>query len=290
MLAKLSQSELTARVNELLRWLALAMLGLIALLWVGMPLWWRSKETTLLRDYYQLQVEHQHQRALADKVFEVSPDGIIITDVQGTILAVNPAFERLSGYAADEVTGRNPRFLRSGKQDSAFYAQMWEAISREGSWEGEVYNRRKSGEFYVVWLSITVVTDAYATPTHYVGISRDITDLKEASARTHYLANYDVLTGLANRSLLHERLLQALSMARRTGSGLALLFLDLDGFKPVNDQLGHAAGDELLQQIGARLQSCMREADTVARLGGDEFVMVLPMADSAQVRVLPSVC
>lgn len=210
------------------------------------------------------------------KVFENANEGVIITDPRAHILQVNRAFSRVTGYDADEVIGRNPSVLYSGRQPDDFYRQMWRKLTTEGHWEGEIWNRRKNGELYLEWLSIAAVNDEMGNLTHYVGLFSDITRAKDNEERLRRLAHFDQLTELPNRTLFLDRLDHAIAIARRQGKQLAVLFLDLDGFKAVNDSLGHATGDELLRHVGRRLQAALRESDTVSRFGGDEFTIVLP--------------
>ncbi|MGE5505494.1 MAG: diguanylate cyclase domain-containing protein [Actinomycetota bacterium] len=212
---------------------------------------------------------------LAAKVVETANEGILITNADGVIEAVNGAFCRITGYAPDEAIGRKPSFLRSNRHDSDFYQAMWKAISETGQWQGEIWNRRKSGEVYVEWLSIAAVRDAGGRVSHMLGIFADITSRKEDEQQVWRQANYDALTGLPNRSLFLDRLTQTVKAARRDRTRFALLFVDLDGFKAVNDAFGHAAGDLLLQEAAARLSAGIRSSDTVARLSGDEFTVIL---------------
>ncbi|MBI2312020.1 MAG: EAL domain-containing protein [Betaproteobacteria bacterium] len=224
---------------------------------------------------------------LAGTVFDSSSEGIMVTDASNTIVSVNRAFAEITGYQAEEVIGRNPRLLSSGRQDKSFYQGMWEAIRRDGQWTGEVWNRRKSGETYPEWLSISVVKDQKGQITHYVAIFSDITERKVAEQRIRHLAHYDGLTGLPNRNLLLDRLQQAVTQTRRTQKKVAVMFIDLDRFKEINDTLGHAFGDQVLQTAAERLSRCVRESDTVSRHGGDEFVIVLPdLKDNAGATVM----
>jgi diguanylate cyclase (GGDEF)-like protein/PAS domain S-box-containing protein len=214
---------------------------------------------------------------LAQKVFDNSPDAIMITDLNNRIVSVNEAFVLITGYAPGEVTGEDPRMLSSGVHDKAFYQQMWESLQRRGHWAGEIIDRRKSGDIYPKWMTINAVTDPHSGKlTHYVSMFSDITERKNSEERIHYLAHHDTLTALPNRFSLETRLEQACLEARRRNGKLAVLFIDLDRFKVINDTLGHQIGDRLLIEVAKRLTTAVRESDTVARLGGDEFVIVLP--------------
>jgi diguanylate cyclase (GGDEF)-like protein/PAS domain S-box-containing protein len=204
-----------------------------------------------------------------------SPDGMMVTDAEGRILRVNQAFSSITGYSAEDVVGRSPSLLRSGRHDAAFYRAMWDQIARAGSWEGEIWNRRKNGEVYPELLGITAVKDPGGNVSHYVASLTDITVSKAASDEIKNLAFYDPLTGLPNRRLLLDRLRQVLAAGAGSGRAGALMFIDLDHFKKLNDTLGHNMGDLLLQQVAGRLQGCLRQGDTVARLGGDEFVVLV---------------
>ncbi len=212
---------------------------------------------------------------LAASVFSNAQEGILITDAERRIVDVNPGFTQITGYEWEEVLGRSPRLLQSDTQDAAFHSAMWQTIQETGAWHGEIVNRRKTGELYPVILSVNMVTGEDDTLRHYVGIFSDITELKAREADLERIAYYDPLTGVPNRRLLVDRLSQALAYAQRTQQSLAVCYLDLDGFKPVNDQWGHEAGDRLLVEITKRLQGIMRATDTLARLGGDEFALLL---------------
>jgi diguanylate cyclase (GGDEF)-like protein/PAS domain S-box-containing protein len=222
----------------------------------------------------QLRQRAQAALRLAASVFANSQEGIVISDAANRILDVNDSFCRISGYTREEVIGRDPNLLRSGRQNAEFYAAMWRAIKETGSWRGEVWNRRKSGEIYAEMLSIDAVVDEAGKVQHYVGAFSDISQLKEHEAELERIAHYDTLTGLPNRRLLADRLTQELARTRRGGRTLAICYLDLDGFKPINDLFGHEAGDRVLIEIARRLQNVSRAGDTVGRLGGDEFVLL----------------
>ena len=211
---------------------------------------------------------------VAAATFE-SQEAILITDPDSNILRVNQAFERLSGYRAEEMIGQNPRILKSGRHDAAFYQAMWSDLLSTGKWSGEVWDKRKNGEIYPKYMTTTAVYDDNHQVTHYVAVSSDISERKQAEADIHQLAFYDPLTNLPNRRLLLDRLQQAMAVSMRNGRYGALLFLDMDHFKTINDTQGHAIGDLLLIEVARRLQTCVREGDSVARLGGDEFVVVL---------------
>lgn len=211
---------------------------------------------------------------IAATAFE-SQEGMIITDAGQRILRVNAAFTRISGYNLEDVSGRTPALFKSGRHDQAFYQAMWESVAAKGSWQGEIWNRRKNGEVFPEWLTITAVKNSSGRITHYVGALTDITLRKSAEDEIRNLAFYDPLTRLPNRRLLLDRLHQALASSARSGRQGALLFLDLDHFKTLNDTLGHDIGDLLLQHTAQRLATCIREGDTVARFGGDEFVVML---------------
>lgn len=223
---------------------------------------------------------------IAATAFETD-ECIMITDKNANIVRVNRAFTELTGYAAAEVIGKNPSLFHSGRQDAAFYSTMWKALSEDKFWQGEIWNRRKSGDIYPEWLTITGVTDDQGSLTHYVAVFSDITQRKLDEEKISFLAYHDKLTGMPNRTLFYDRLSLAMSHVRRNGGRFALLFVDLDGFKAVNDGYGHDAGDEVLKVTAKRLMSCVRDVDTVARLGGDEFAIVLgEIAQPADISVV----
>ncbi len=226
-----------------------------------------------LRDVTQRKQAEAHLRVAAI-AFE-SNEPMVITDADNIILQINRAFTESTGYSKEEAVGQKISLIKSGRHDADFYEQMWEAIGREGTWQGEIWDRRKNGEIYPKWLIISVVKGDDGLPTHYVGTHIDITERKAAEEQIKQLAFFDPLTQLPNRRLLQERLKHGIDVERRDGKQLALLMLDLDRFKAVNDSLGHLAGDELLQQVAVRISARLREVDMVARLGGDEFVVLL---------------
>ncbi|HJW27524.1 MAG TPA: EAL domain-containing protein [Rhodocyclaceae bacterium] len=212
---------------------------------------------------------------LASTVYENTADGIVITDPRGRIVSVNKAFTEITGYRPEEAIGRTPALLKSEHQEQAFYDRMWETLRSTGLWQGEIWNRRKNGELYPEWLSITAVRTTAGEVANYVGVFSDISALKRSQADLERLAHFDPLTGLPNRILFRDRLAHAFERARRYGHRVAVMLLDLDGFKTVNDSLGHPVGDKLLQLVAERIQTTVRVEDTVARLGGDEFALVL---------------
>ena len=211
----------------------------------------------------------------AATVFYSSYEGIMVVSRQMLITKINPAFTRITGYSADDVLGQPPSILSSGKQDPVFYRAMWDALAHHNFWSGEVWNRRKNGELYAELLSISAVRDTHGEVQHYVGVFSDISQLKAHEAELDRIAHYDPLTGTPNRRLLADRLEQAIARCARSGHSLAVCFLDLDGFKEVNDRYGHAAGDALLVGVTRNLQHVLRADDTLARMGGDEFVLLL---------------
>jgi diguanylate cyclase (GGDEF)-like protein/PAS domain S-box-containing protein len=202
-------------------------------------------------------------------------EGIVVTDNRTVIQRVNRSFTEITGYSAEEAVGQTPGMMKSGRHDATFYAAMWETIQRTGAWQGEIWNRRKNGEVFLGWLTITAVKGGEGDVTHYVGMMTDITQRKAAEAEIERLAFFDLLTQLPNRRLLLDRLGHALAARARTRRQGALLFIDLDNFKILNDTRGHHIGDVLLRQVAQQLSKCVRQSDTVARLGGDEFVVVL---------------
>jgi diguanylate cyclase (GGDEF)-like protein/PAS domain S-box-containing protein len=207
-------------------------------------------------------------------------EAILITDRNANIIRVNQAFQDITGYSSEEVLGKNPRILNSGRQDKAFYTAMWQQLLNTGSWTGEMWDKGKNGRIYPKWLTITAVKDEHGETSEYVAIFSDITARKKAEEEIHNLAFYDALTGLPNRRLLHDRFRSALSLSARSRHYGAVLFLDMDRFKTLNDTMGHDYGDLLLIEVAERIRSCIREADSVARLGGDEFVVLLEEIDT----------
>jgi diguanylate cyclase (GGDEF)-like protein/PAS domain S-box-containing protein len=238
----------------------------------------RTRELEERNDALRREIEERHGNEdalrIADGVFECAAEAIIVTDADNNIVRVNPAFTSITGYAPAEVLGRNPRLLKSGRHGAAFFAEMWAAINAQGRWEGEIWNRHKNGEVRVDWVSISRLGDQGDGARH-LAVFHDITRRKETEEMLRFKAHHDALTELPNRELFKDRLQSALNLARRYHRVFALLLIDLDHFKEVNDELGHAAGDELLIEASRRLVSCVRETDTVARIGGDEFAIIL---------------
>ena len=249
--------------------------------------WFHMSVMPLMGTRHGVVVSHENitERKLAETklriaatVFE-SHEGMFITDAHEVILNVNQAFTLITGYSSTEVIGQTPRLWSSGRQDKALYTALWQSIQNTGSWQGELWNRRKNGELYPEWLSITAVKNENTEVTHYVATFIDITERKVTEATIHQLSFYDALTQLPNRQLLHERLNHAIDVNYRTGRQIAVLMLGVDKFKAVNDNFGHSVGNELLQQVAGRIKVHLREADTSARLGGDEFVILMEDID-----------
>jgi diguanylate cyclase (GGDEF)-like protein/PAS domain S-box-containing protein len=212
---------------------------------------------------------------LAASVFAHAREGIMITELDGTIIEVNEAFSRITGYQSDEVIGRNPRILSSGRQEKAYYTAMWCGLIDKGHWYGEVWNRRKNGEVYAEMQNISTVRNEQGEAQYFVALFSDITVSKKHQTQLEHLAHYDALTKLPNRMLLTDRLQQAMAHAERRKQPLTVAFIDLDGFKTINDTHGHEIGDQLLVTVANRMHAAVREGDTLARIGGDEFVAVL---------------
>ncbi len=223
---------------------------------------------------------HQQLIHLSSEIFENSNEAIVITDVNGTILNVNAAYCRITGYGREEIIGEKPSKLKSGKHDAEFYAQMWQSLRDKGVWAGEIWDRRKNGEIFPKWLSIKTIYDDVGQATQYLGSFSDISMLKGIESELQKLAYYDPLTGLPNRALFRDRLTEELNRCQRYDGYCAVLFLDLDRFKLINDTMGHAAGDEVLVEVAQRIQKSLRSTDTFARMGGDEFTLLLPNISS----------
>jgi diguanylate cyclase (GGDEF)-like protein/PAS domain S-box-containing protein len=228
----------------------------------------------LVSDVTPLKAAEEKLR-LAASVFDSAQEGIMVTDIDGVIESINPAFTEITGYTAEDTIGRTPRLLRSDHHDSEYFAAIWHEISTSGQWQGETWNRRKDGSIFLVWQTITRIDGSDNAPVRYVSVFHDITNVWEKNERTTQLAFHDALTGLPNRLLLMDRLEQLMSATEREPRNVVVMFQDLDRFKSVNDNLGHDVGDELLKAVAGKLLSLVRQSDTVARLGGDEFVIVL---------------
>ncbi|WP_374490635.1 diguanylate cyclase domain-containing protein [Zoogloea sp.] len=228
----------------------------------------------ILRDITERR-EREEALRLASLVYQAVGEAIIVTDPSGKIIAINPAFTRLTGFSPDQTLGQSARILQSGRHDQDFYRSMWESLESTGSWKGEILNRRSSGEVVADWLMISTIYDADNQPQWRVGMYSSVTAQKRAEESLWRQASYDVLTGLPNRRLFLDRLQQEMSFARRTDTLVALLLIDLDHFKEVNDRLGHLAGDQVLVETAQRIRGCIRATDTAARLGGDEFAVIL---------------
>jgi len=230
---------------------------------------------TLVRVDLTDQKNAQEQLLLSAAVFQTASEGMMVTDANDTIKMINPAFSAITGYSEEDVLGKTPQILSSGHHDKSYYEKMFLALQRNGIWQGEIWNRRKNGEVYPEWLSITTIYDDEGNVKQRVSLFTDITSRKKSEERIHHQANYDSLTDLPNRNLFIDRLSQSINHAKRNNQRIAMLFLDLDNFKHINDTLGHAVGDELLQHVSQRLCSEFRTSDTIARLSGDEFVIII---------------
>ncbi|MDP3438853.1 MAG: diguanylate cyclase, partial [Azonexus sp.] len=215
------------------------------------------------------------QLQLAASVYQSSSEAMVVTDESNTILSVNPAFTTITGYSAEEAIGQTPNMLSSGRHDKSFFLAMWQAIEATGHWAGEIWNRKKNGDIFAEWLNINVIQDKASSSHRHVALFSEITDKKKSEEVIWKHANFDTLTQLPNRRLFSDRLEQGIKRASRAKDSMALLLIDLDGFKEVNDTYGHLVGDELLIEAAKRIKSCVRETDTVARLGGDEFTVIL---------------
>ena len=222
------------------------------------------------------------ERALASTVFEESGQGIVVSNPEGRILMANNAFTQLTGYRLSEIKGQRTNLLKSGRHDNAFYQRMWDELIHKGFWEGDIWNRVRSGDIRCHHLSISTVRDDSLEPQYYVGMLQDVTERQRAEQAVRFMAEHDTLTGLANRSMMMEQLERHLALAKRHGHAVALLYIDLDGFKLVNDRFGHNVGDRVLQLVADRFRSVIREGDLLCRQGGDEFVVLVPEAGSTE--------
>ncbi len=234
-----------------------------------------KKSSSALLDAVTAGKHVEERLRVLSQAVEQSPATIIITARDGAIEYVNQKFTELTGYEVEEVLGKNPRILKSGEHPPRFYEEMWDTILSGKEWRGEVCNKKKDGEIYWDQTSISRVVDENGETSHFIAVKEDITERKRLDERIRHMALHDNLTGLPNRRLFRDRLNQGIAWARRNNKTFALLYIDLDGFKPVNDTLGHEAGDEVLKKVAERLRACMRESDTASRVGGDEFVVIL---------------
>ncbi|MGD9849476.1 MAG: diguanylate cyclase [Desulfuromonas sp.] len=227
-----------------------------------------------LRDITKIREREEQFRMLSAAV-EHSPASIVITNARGTIEYVNPAFCRLTGYSVAEALGQNPRILKAGDQTAEFYREMWETVQRGDEWRGEFHNQRKDGSFFWEMASISSIKDSSGVISHFVAVKDDITERKQLRDQLEQMAQFDTLTGLPNRRMLLDQLGQMVALSRRNNQRFALLFIDLDGFKHINDSYGHEAGDRVLKTVAARLAACIRISDIAGRMGGDEFTVIL---------------
>lgn len=251
----------------------------------------RRKQAELLMQQRHDRIATKVRQSVADlqlfeKIFHSALEGITVTDSSGTIINVNDAFTRITGYSREEALGQNPRILKSDRHTDDYYRQMWNQLVSDGVWEGEIWNRRKNGEVYPEWLSINAITVPEDGTINYVAVFHDITQLKEKEARIEHLAYRDALTGLPNRALMLDRLEMALKRAERGKSGVAVLFVDIDNFRHINDSLGHPIGDQLLCEVANYIAGQLRSSDTIARIGGDEFVIISLFSQHTEVLAL----
>ncbi len=230
---------------------------------------WIIRDITFLK-------ETEFAAKLTSSLLSMSKEGIMVTDIDGIIIGINKSFYDITGYHEEEVIGKTPSFLQSGYQDKSFYQEMWGELKKHGSWQGKVYNKKKNGTIYPELLKITQARDSKGRVLSYIGVFSDLSQLQKAEDDLAFIAHHDSLTGLANRLLLKDRLDQAIANGRRNNFLFTLIFIDLDRFKQVNDQLGHDVGDHVLQQVAKRVEYSLREVDTIARIGGDEFVVIVP--------------
>ena len=246
--------------------------------------WYRLRAQTCSQGLARIILTHQdisaqkdweQQSRLSRLLYEYSGEAMMLSDASNNILAINPAFTRVTGYSAEQVVGKNPRLLSSGRQDGEFYRRMWQSLHETGVWQGEIWNRRADGREYAEWLTIRVLRDREGQPQQYMAMFSDITEKKQSRQLLWRQANYDAVTGLPNRQLFLDRLTLEIRKAMRASESMALFMIDLDHFKDVNDALGHSRGDQLLTAVAHRIGAAVRESDTVARVGGDEFTVIL---------------
>ena len=237
-------------------------------------------DVTKMQEYTNNLKQLNEELLISYRVINTAIEGVLMTDASGKIIKVNNSFERISGYKKEDLIGKNPRILKSGRHNKNFYLNMWHDLITNGYWEGEIWNKKKNGELYPKWMSITSLKGLDGTVENYISISTDISKIKKTEDKLHNLAYYDLLTGIPNRTLFYERLERVLTRANDNKKAAALLFMDLDGFKVINDSLGHAAGDLLLKEVAVRIKSTIRKSDAVSRLGGDEFTVILENIDN----------
>jgi len=263
-------------------------LGLILLLGSSLSLIAALLSHNLVNNHILLQQAlekerlNAQERALAATVFDTSPVATVVTDPHGLILRVNPAFTQLSGYSALETRGRKTNLLRSGRHDDAFYQDLWQTLLTKGYWGGEIWNQHRNGQVRLHELQINAVLDGHDQVTNYLCIYRDVTERHAKDEQIRHQATHDPLTGLPNRALMLDRLVHSVAIASREQFKVGLIFIDLNGFKPINDTYGHHTGDQLLQAVVGRLKGCLRESDSLGRFGGDEFVLLISRADHLQ--------
>lgn len=243
--------------------------------WLGRTDYMGRVATQLIFTDISRRISIESQLRQTAKIFEYTTEGVIVTDKNANIITVNPAFTAITGYTEQEVVGRNPRILQSGRHNKQFFVELWNSLKENNSWQGEIWNRRKNGEIYPEWLNITTIHEGPTGEPQYVAVFSDITSIIQSQSQLEHLAHHDALTDLPNRLLFEDRLKHAIANAKREHNHLAVLFLDLDRFKNINDSLGHAVGDALLVQVAHRLRTLLRENDTAARMGGDEFTILV---------------
>lgn len=237
-------------------------------------------DVTNIQEYANNLKQLNEELSISDRIISTSMEAVLITDSLGNIVKVNNSFEKISGYKQEELIGKNPRILKSGHHTRNFYLDMWDNLLTNGYWEGEIWNKKKNGEIYPKWMSITYLKQPNGKIENYIAISTDISKIKKTEDKLHNLAYYDLLTGIPNRTLFYKTLESTLIRANNKKKAVALLFMDLDGFKVINDSLGHAAGDLLLKEVAVRIESNISKSDTVSRLGGDEFTVILENVDN----------
>lgn len=277
MVTRMDASEVYNSLNERIWTNIVFVIAMVFALGMGMIFLWRQQRLT----YYKEQYETTLRLDIYGQAFAQNSEGVMVTDAEGNLTLINEAFTTITGYTAADVLGNNPRLLKSSCHDASFYTKMWNDILDTGSWQGEIWNKNKSGKEYPEWLTITALYDS--TPNeahHYIGVFSDITQHKEDEKQIRHLAHYDALTDLPNRTLLDDRITQSISFSLRHKHSFAVMFLDLDHFKNVNDSLGHNTGDLMLIEVANRLLTIVREEDTVSRLGGDEYVLLLQETNS----------